>query len=40
MEVVHGVREQSRKQLVWGVRDKLSTLNFILSDMGETNPLF
>lgn len=34
------VREVNRAQFIWRLWDKLSTLDFILSEMGEANGLF
>lgn len=34
------VNEGNRSQFIWGLWDKLSTFNFILSEMRETNGLF
>lgn len=34
------VSEGNRSQFIWGLWDKLSTLDFILSEMRETNGLF
>lgn len=38
-EIGNVVRDENRKQLMWGVWDEVSTLDFILSEIGETSRL-
>lgn len=39
-EIGNVVREKNRKQLMWGVWNKVSTLGFILSEMGKQIDFF